>query len=353
MIDMPMSVAKYSALAGKTRAMYGKLLTPENYRELMRQRSVGDVAVWLKQNTSYKETLSDLNENDIRRVPFENMLKKSLLNDYRKLFCFSQGNIKEFLKVALLKHEVESVKRLFRVLEMEQTINLVEDSLLFLSKYDTLNITRLTKSRNSREFISNLQGTGYYNVLRPFLSADKSHNLFQIEMALDNYYLNIVLSKKKKLLQGVDASVVERSIGIEIDVMNLMWVYRGRMIYQLDRSVILGYYIPQGYKLSRELVYELADAKDPEAFKHIVARTKYAEIFLSDKYIFAELNFNEYMHRFHLGYLRKYCFSISSAVSYLHLKEYELSNIITILEGIRYGLPVEEITKYVIGVQAL
>ncbi|MBP7176452.1 MAG: V-type ATPase subunit [Thermoclostridium sp.] len=345
-----MAVAEYSALAGKTRAMFGKLLTPENYRELMRQRSVGDVAAWLKQNTSYKEIISSLNENDIRRVPFENMLKKSLLNDYHKLFCFSQGNIKEFLRVALLKYEVESVKRLFRMLEMEQTINLVEDSLLFLSKYDTLNIARLAKSRNSHELITNLQGTGYYNVLRPFLSGDKSHNLFHVEMALDIYYLNIVLSKKKKLLQGLDASVVERSIGTEIDVMNLLWVYRGRMIYNLDRSVILGYYIPQGYKLSQELVYELADAKDPEAFKHVIASTKYGELFLSDKHIFAEISFNEYMYKFHLSSLRKYSFSISSAVSYLHLKEYELSNIISILEGIRYHLPVEMIAKYIIGV---
>lgn len=349
---MPMAVAEYSALAGKTRAMYGKLLTSENYRDLMRQKSVADVAVWLKSNTPYRDAVSSLNENDIHRVPFENMLRKSLLNDYRKLFCFSQGNKKEFLRVALLKHEVESVKRLFRVLEMERTANLVEDSLLFLAKYDTLDIARLTKSRTSQEFIANLQGTGYYNVLRPFLLEDKNRNLFHIEMALDMYYMNLVLSKKNRLLQGLDASVEEKSIGTEIDVLNLLWIYRGRMIYNLDRSVILGYFIPQGCKLSKELVYELADAGNPEAFKQIAARTKYAGLFSSDKHIFAELNFNEYMYNMHLSFLRKYGFSISSALSYLHLKEFELSNIISILEGIRYHLPVEAITKYVVGIQA-
>jgi V/A-type H+-transporting ATPase subunit C len=349
---MPMAVAEYSALAGKARAMYGKLLTSEDYRILMRQKTVGDVATWLKFNTPYKDAVSSLDEGAIHRVPFENMLRKSLLDDFRKLFCFSQGKIKEFLRVALLKHEVESVKRLFRVLEMERTANLVKDSLLFLSKYDTLDIDRLTKSQTSHDFIANLQGTGYYNVLRPFLSEDKSRNLFHIEMALDMYYINLVLSKKKRLLQGLDASVVQRSIGTEIDVLNLLWIYRGRMIYNLDRSVILGYFIPQGCKLSAELAYELADAGDPEAFKQIVARTKYAGLFLSDKHSFAELNFNEYMYRMHLSFLRKYGFSISSALSYLHLKEFELSNIISILEGIRYHLPVETITKYIVGVQA-
>lgn len=349
---MSMAVAEYSALAGKTRAMYGKLLTEENYRELMHQKSVGEVAAYLKANSFYRDAVSALNEEDIHRVQFENSLRKSLLDDYRKLFCFSQRNIKEFLKVAYHKHEVESIKRLFRILEMERTVTLVEDSLLFLTKYDTLNITSLTKARNSQEFITNLKGTGYYQVLRPFLTEDKRHNLFDIEMSLDRYYLGLVLSKKKKFLQGLDAKVVEVSLGTETDVLNLLWIYRGRMIYNLDRSVILGYLIPQSYKLSRELLYELVDAKDPEAFRQIAARTKYADLFFSDKHIFFELNFSEYMFNMHRSFLRKYGFSISSALSYLHLKEYELSNIISIFEGIRYQLPVETIAKYIVGIQA-
>lgn len=332
--------------------MVGKLLTGEQYKDLMRQKSIQDVIAYLKMNTPYRETLSSLDDIAIHRVPFENALRKSLMNDYRKIFCFSQGATKEFLRISYLRHEVESVKRLFRVLEMEKETTLVEDSLLFLTKYNTLNLTRLTQSRTSQEFITNLQGTGYYTVLRPFLSDDKRHNLFDIEMTLDMYYANLVLAKKKKLLQGLDASIVERFVGTEIDVLNLLWIYRGRMIYNLDRSVILSYLIPHGYKISRELAYELADTRDEAAFRQIVSQTKYAELFLSDKHIFFELNFHEYMHRMHLSSMRKYGFSIASALSFLHLKEYEISNIISILEGIRYHLPVETIAKYVVGIAA-
>lgn len=349
---MPLATANYNALAGKTRAMVGKLLTGEQYKDLMRQKSIQDVIAYLKMNTPYRETLSSLDDIAIHRVPFENALRKSLMNDYRKIFCFSQGATKEFLRISYLRHEVESVKRLFRVLEMEKETTLVEDSLLFLTKYNTLNLTRLTQSRTSQEFITNLQGTGYYTVLRPFLSDDKRHNLFDIEMTLDMYYANLVLAKKKKLLQGLDASIVERFVGTEIDVLNLLWIYRGRMIYNLDRSVILSYLIPHGYKISRELAYELADTRDEAAFRQIVSQTKYAELFLSDKHIFFELNFHEYMHRMHLSSMRKYGFSIASALSFLHLKEYEISNIISILEGIRYHLPVETIAKYVVGIAA-
>lgn len=350
---MPWAVAEYSALAGKTRAMYGKLLTTENYMDLMNQKTVGDVAAYLKQNTYYNDALSGLNTAGIHRAQLENILRKSLLRDYKKLFCFSRGNVKEFLKISYLKYEVESFKRLFRILEMEGDTALVEDSLLFLNRYGTLDIAKLSTAVNSQEFIANLKGTVYYDVLRTFLAEDRNHNLFDIEMSLDMYYVNLVYKKRKKLLEGLNASVVGISLGIEIDVSNLLWIYRGRMIYNLDRSVILSYLIPHRYKLPMELIYELVDTKDPEAFIKIVGRTKYADLFLSGTHRHYELNFSEYMHDMHRSFLRKYAFSISGALSYLHLKEYELSNIISIVEGIRYQLPVETIRTFITGIRGV
>jgi len=350
---MPWAVAEYSALAGKTRAMYGKLLTTENYMELMRQKTVGDVAAYLKRNTFYSDALSGVNTADIHRAQLENILRKSLLGDYRKLFCFTRGDVKEFLKVAYLKYEVESFKRLFRILEREGDTALVEDSLLFLSKYGTLDIAKLSTAVNSQEFIANLKGTVYYDVLRPFLAENRSHNLFDIEMSLDMYYINLVYRKRKKLLGGLNAHAVGISLGTEIDVSNLMWIYRGRIVYNLDRSVILGYLIPHRYKLPMELIYEMVDAKDSEAFRKIVGGTKYADIFLSDSHRYYELNFSEYMYRMHRSFLRKYAYSISCALSYLHLKEYELSNIISIIEGIRYQLPVDVIRTFITGIRGV
>lgn len=348
---MPMAIADYSALAGKIRAMYGKLLKTEHYRELMHQKSVGDVAAYLKYSTPYHEVLADVNENNIHRAQFENILKKSLANDYRKIFCFSRGNVREFLKIAWLRHEVDSVKRLFRMLEMEGTTTLAKDSLLFLEKFDILDVAKLAQVHNSREFIANLRGTGYYQVLKPLLADDEKHNLFHIEMSLDMYYFNFVLSKMKKLLQGLDAEVVELSLGIEIDVSNLLWIFRGRIVYDLDRSIILGYLIPHTCKLSREVLSELSDAKDEEAFRRILSGTGYAELFLSDQHSWYELNFTEYMASIHRSFLHRYGFSISGALSYLHLKEFELSNIISIIEGIRYQLPPDDIMKYIAGIR--
>lgn len=344
-----MAVGDYNALMAKTRAMYGKLLKKEDYDELLRQKNLSGVVYYLKHNTYYSNILADVNEEEVHRGQFEKILRKSLMNDYRKLFCFTHGNIRDFLKVIYLKYEIDSLKRLLRVMETKGSPAVAEESLYFLRSYDPLHIAKLATAKNIRELINELKGTPYYDVLRPFLNERDGDNLFMIEMSLDLYYINLVFSKKKKLLSGLDAEAVNLSLGREIDILNLLWIYRGRIIYNIDRSIILGYLIPHRYKLPMELIYELADAKDKETFLEIAGRSGYSDLFLSDDSRFYDLKFAEYMYRLHRRMLRKYGFSISSAISYLYLKEYEISNIVSIIEGIKYGLPAETIKSFVTG----
>lgn len=342
---------EYNALAGKARAMFGRLLTDRDYTGLMSQSSVAKVASYLSDNTNYGQDLSGLDLSNIHRGQLENILKKSLLNDFRKLFFFSRGSIKSFLKLLYLKYEVECLKRIFRILETSKGTVPDEASLMFLKKYDTLNISKLAKSRNTQELTANLENTVYYSALRPFLTGAKKQDLFHIEMSLDIFYLNLVFENKNKLLSGFDMKAIDLLLGTEIDILNLLWIYRGKMVYNLDRSVIFGYLIPHRYKISMEIINELMDAKDYESFIEILGRTKYAGIFEKEGRSFFELNYSDTMYKLHRKFFRKHVFSIAGAVSYLHLKEFEISNIISIVEGIRYGLPAEDIKPFVIGYQ--
>ena len=56
-----------NAILSKARAMYGKRLTKENYRELLNCKSVGEVAGYLKSRTAYNKVLAGINENEVHR----------------------------------------------------------------------------------------------------------------------------------------------------------------------------------------------------------------------------------------------------------------------------------------------
>jgi V/A-type H+-transporting ATPase subunit C len=165
---------KYGALSGKARAMFGKLLSKNDYKILIQKKRIAQVVSYLKHNTHYSGLLSDTDENNIHRVKLEILLKKDIINDYSKFFKFTNGRLKEFVKHYCTKAEIESLKLIFRMFEGGNTEHgLLEESLLFLSRHDKLDIPKLSLSRDLEEFLSRLHGTDYYKLLKPFISDNK------------------------------------------------------------------------------------------------------------------------------------------------------------------------------------
>ncbi len=345
---MLLSTFKYSGLSTKIRVMTGRMLTTEDYEELLKKKAVSDVATYLKSQTEYKTILGEVNENTIHRGKLEQIFKNSLMNDYMKLFRFIRGNAKEFLRFAFLRYEIEDLKILLRVLETEHNTQLVHDSLLFLKRYSTVDIDKLSSSKNIQEFIQNLKGSVYYNILSPFIVNTQHLNLFSVEMSLDMYFFSLIWKQKEKLLRGQDKKIIDRSFGSEIDILNMLWIYRCKKFYQMPKEIIYSYIIPHRYKLKKAQIVSMVEAKDYEEVRKIIQATKYADVFGGENDHYFERNFTYYVNKMHKCFLRQNHFSIASLMSYLHLKEIEIHNIISITEGIRYNLKPEEIRKYIV-----
>ncbi len=342
---------KYGALSGKTRAMFGRLLKSENYTELMQKKSVSEVVSYLKYNTHYKAILSDFEETNVHRAHLENLLKHDLINDYAKLLRFTSGRLKDFVNLLYIKIEIESLKLIFRVFESghaDQSV--LEDSLIFLAEYDRLNIPRLALSRNLDEFLSGLRDTAYYDVLRPFASEANETRLFSMEMALDLYYLKRVQNDYKKLLDANDQAIVREFAGLESDIFNIFWIYRSKSFYDIDQEVIPSYTLPLIYKLKKSTMEALIKAKNFEEYLNILKGTFYGFLFEEQYELLYEHNYAEFIFRLHRKRFRRQPFTVACVLSYLRMKEVEISNITSIIEGIRYKLSEEKIRKYVVGI---
>lgn len=348
-----LSTIKYGALSGKTRAMFGRLLKREHYEELVHKKSVNEVVSFLKNNTHYRIILSEVDENNIHRGQLENLLKHDLVKDYEKLLRFTHGDINKFIDLLYVKIEIESLKLIFRVFEAGHADEaFLEDSLLFLSNHDKLNIPKLALSRNIEEFLQGLKGTDYYDVLKPFSSEDNKRRLFSMEMALDLYYLRTEDSLFKKMLSPKDAAIALDFAHIECDIFNIFWVYRSKNFYKVDAEVIKSYILPIFHKIKRSTLEELINAKDSEEFAAILSRTPYRFLF-DGQDISMEHRYSEFIYRLHKKKFRQDPFSVSCVLSFLRMKEVELANIISIIEGIRYKLPEESIKKYIIGLNSM
>jgi V/A-type H+-transporting ATPase subunit C len=339
----------YSALSSKARASYGRLLTAEDYNMLIDMKNVNEIAGYLKKNTYYSEILSNVDETLIHRGQLENIIKTDIMKEYDKFLRFTSGNARKFLQSTYKKYETESLKIIFRRLETVGGVMSAEGYLLFLKNTSEVDFHKLIKSKDSLEFIENLKGTEYYDVLRPFTGTGVKINLFNLEMVLDLHYFKFLYKRMKKYLTGKDFRPLEESFGVKTDVLNMLWIYRCKKYYNMKKEIIRSYILPFNAGIRKETLNRLIEAEDIEEFLEIAGTTKYSSIFIRDIDGFFEVNFADYMYNIHMKLFRKYPLSVTAAVDYIHMKEYELSNIISIIEGIRYGLPAEKIRKFVVG----
>lgn len=346
---MPFSVLKYSSVNAKARALYGKLLSKEDYDELTAKKSVQEVAVYLKNRTGYCDLLVGINEADVHRGELERLFRTSLYSDFIKFFKYLRGKPGKFLKAAFLRYEIEDLKVLLRVVNTEHDPLSVKDSLVFLKKYSTLDFHRLILSKSTTEFIENLKGSIYFKVLSPFIDKKDRQNLFDMEMALDLHFFLMILKLKDKLLSGGDRKSISHSFGVEIDIQNLQWIYRCKKLFKLSKEITLNHVIPYWYRLAREQLVQLSESRDVEEFKSLVSKTKYARLFKPAEEHLWETNYLNFMYRMYKFHLRTDYFNLGTLMAYLHLKEMDIRNIVTLIEGVRYSLPKEEIKSYLIG----
>jgi len=343
------SVLRYSSVNAKARVLFGRLLSKNDYEELLNKRTVQDIAAYLKKNTAYHSLLSEINENLVHRGDLEKLFRASLYSDFIKLFRFLGNGSQKFLQAAFLRYEVEDLKTLLRIVYTGRSSENVKDSLVFLKKYSDLDYERLVHSRSITELIEGLKGSVYYKVLSPFIESMERQNLFDMEMALDLHFFMTVLKLKDKLLTGNDRKSVTRSFGIEIDILNILMIYRCKKLFKLPKEVTLNHVIPYWYRLTRSQLIQLSESRDVEEFKSIIAKTKYSGIFKGNEEHLWETNCANYMYRMYKSHLRKDYFNFGTTMAYLHLKEIDIRNIITVIEGIRYSLSGEEIRSYLIG----
>ena len=105
-----MSLFRYSGLSTKVKAMKGRLLSPEQFREMSDLHSVPEVLSYLKKMPSYEKVLADKDEAHLHRGAAEALVKQSLYYDFGKLYRFADLEQRVFLEDYFMRYEVIFLK---------------------------------------------------------------------------------------------------------------------------------------------------------------------------------------------------------------------------------------------------
>jgi V/A-type H+-transporting ATPase subunit C len=160
---------------------------------------------------------------------------------------------------------------------------------------------------------------------------------------LDRCYFQ-KLWRSIETLSSRDAEYARRLIGTEIDLINIMNLFRSAVHGHNAEKFI----IPVNYELGG-VVNSLFEADLPKVVSAL-SETRYGELASDGLRCYEETNsllrfevdVQRYLIEEHRGVFRGYPFHIGILLSFLKLKEHEVKDLISILIGIKYNLPIEE-----------
>lgn len=346
MILMLGSLIAYSGIVTKSKAMSSKLINLEDYNKIAQLESPADFASFLKSQPGYAPLFANIDERSLHRGQIEHILMNSLYLDYIKLYRFADGKQRGALKFIFFRHEVTILKTCMQLAFSH--INSIDLTAFttFFSQHSQLNVNELVVSTTMEEFIAKLKDTEYYSLFVHIQNNNPS--IYDYESQLDIYYFKRVWEMKDTVLKGAERKAIKHTIGCQIDLLNIMWIYRSKKFYDIDLSKIYATVIPVHYKLKNEQLTKLVEAATINDFMAILSTTYYGRNMKEPTEGSIENAYRVTMNKIYKQNEKLHPASIAPIYSFFHLKEQEIDRLTTALECIRYSLEPKEVLNYVL-----
>lgn len=338
-------IIKYTDLNTKIRAMQGRMLKDEDFKELLGMKSVKDIANYLHSHTYYRQNFEDLDENNIHRGDLEVMLYRAMITDALKIAKHLKGYEQDLFRFVYRKQEMEDLKKMLRAVQSGQSLSTLDKKTLFVSRLSHIDFDLSLKAKNARELVDSLVGTNFYGVLNPLVTVDHQIDLFAASMALDLYYYKQMALDIKRKSSGKNKEILKTAFGLDADFRNMLWIYRSKKYYDIRKEILYTYILPGGHKLKKDQIVQLVEANTAEEVLRLLKKGPYSEL--------VDFDSNHWDNSFYKFYgakqshnIRMLPTTIAPIIGYIFIKEIEILNLTTIIEGVRYGVEPSEMAKY-------
>lgn len=336
---------RYSYINAKVRAMKSRLLNRADFKNLAGVAGQDGLVECLK-TTSYGEKKEHFPPS------FDGMIEmyyKDLFNCYRKIIKSISGDRKRLIEHLYRKYELENLKLILRIVCSGKSHKKSEGLLLPTGESQNFSAIHLLQARSADEVLTQLKGTSYYEPLENALFRFEQEKVtFPLEMALDlSYYKGLWLIASS--LGHRDQKITKKILGVQLDALNIIWIFRFKEAYLFSPEEILNYSLMQGCLLSQKTRIKLAYSVDQKDMVSNLTGTPY-QGFLSGVHD-PEVCYVKLLS-YALSVARKnwrgFPFQIGTVLDYLLFKEIEVKDLISLTEAKRLNLSHKMVKDYLI-----
>ena len=190
--------------------------------------------------------------------------------------------------------------------------------------------------QNFDEFFSAIKRMKYNKILKKYQEKEII-NIFEVENEIDKLYFETLYDTIK------DIKNLEKIVGSEIDLLNVLWIYRVKKYYNFKEENVKRILIDRTYKLNSKIIDKLITTNSFDEIKKVMQDTIYKDIFDNEHYI--EDSIDKYLYAVNQKIFKEDIMSISYIFAYVNLIDYENNDIINTIEGIRCNMDRQEILK--------
>lgn len=337
-----------NAILSKARAMYGKRLTDKDYQSLLGCSSVSEVLSYLKSHTKYSPLLNSISEKDVHRGRLELILKQQLFYDFASLCRYEMSVGEHFSDYIIIRTEIEQILHYLMLFTSGKSNEYIYSLPLYFDSHTKIDLNALTKTSTYSQFLAVLDGTPYKAILSKYKPNENNNlNIPEIENSLYSYFYNKIYSIIEKYTKGKTKIELTNIFNNYMDLTNFVRILRLKKYFKMAPEMIKKELLPFG-KLKEHQITDMCNAQNSKDVFAIMLSTSSGKIINNLEYTFA----GEITNRGNYNLGRKNIrFSTCPSVvmmSYIFLEEAELTNVVNIIEGVRYNVEPDTIKSLLI-----
>ena len=338
-----------NVISAKARALYGRALKPRDFQNMISCHSVGEVAAYLKNTPAYGPTLAAINESTIHRGHLEQLLRRHLYEEYVALGRYDAAAGKQAYNYIMIRTEIELIINAIQLINAGTPDDILFAIPMMSASHVRLNLPAIRRCTSWSELVSALEHTRYYKPLSKFdLPENEMIPLTEIETVL---YTELVQESFNIIshFHGTVRSELEDLLCAQADAQNLNRILRLKKFFDAAPEEIRKNLLPYGM-LSHRIMDSMIDAGKAEEVVDIFLSTRLGRrIPKNQRLSIYDIDqripyFNARRHIHHSAH------PIVTMFSYMIIKDVELNDITNVIEGIRYGLPPEQISGLLVPI---
>ncbi|MGE4321277.1 MAG: V-type ATPase subunit [Acholeplasmataceae bacterium] len=338
-----------NAIIAKAKAMYGKFLQAEDYDRMVKLKTLPDLVKYLQAHPHYEKILKDVQPITIHRGHLESLIRKNRVEQIIKLIKLVYSKDKEFYMLDVVHQQNEIILSVLRKIISEEGADISGSIPFFYNVPTQIDFSKLLNVQTFDDLLKSLEESIYYEILKPYYTTDKDKiRYIDIEHALEEYLYRLVFKTIEKHYHGKLKTDLEHLFRIRIDLVNITKIYRLKKFYHADPITIRNVLLDEFAEMNSKMLDKLVMIDDPDELLKQFDKKGHFDVADEDEYVFIEY------------YTGKVRFELAKKVMYYKaevpeiytaftiLSQFELDNLINIIESIRYQINEQEMKQMLI-----